>query len=145
MHEPIRSACLSTGSHRQRGRGQALVEFALVFPILIIIILGTVDLGRAVYAYNTVGNAARSGVRVAIVSQTAASIRNAAKAQAVLLDLQDSDIAVTYGCASPYSIDCVASVTVTYKYLPITPVISQIFSTITLSSTTHQPIEHVGP
>lgn len=145
MHKPTRSARRSTASRRPRNRGQALVEFALVFPILVIVILGTIDLGRAVYDYNTVGNAARTGVRVAIVSQTDASIRNAAKAQAVLLDLQDTDVVVTYGCASPYSIGCIASVKVTYQYHPTTPVIGQMFSTITLTSTTHLPIEHVGP
>jgi hypothetical protein len=49
--------------------GQSLVEFALVFPLLILFLFGLFDLGRAVYAYNTVANAAREGARVATVNQ----------------------------------------------------------------------------
>ena len=52
-----------------RERGQGLVEFALVFPVFILLLLGIFDLGRAVYAYNTIGDAAREGARVAIVNQ----------------------------------------------------------------------------
>ena len=54
---------------RRRGTGQSLAEFALVFPVVILILFGAIDLGRAVYAYNTVANAAREGARVAIVNQ----------------------------------------------------------------------------
>ena len=37
--------------------GQALIEFALVVPILILLIIGLFDLGWAVYANNMVPNA----------------------------------------------------------------------------------------
>jgi Flp pilus assembly protein TadG len=127
------------------GRGQGLVEFALVLPILLLVIFGIIDFGRAVYAYNTIGNAARTGGRVAIVSQTDASIETAAINQAVALGTQPSNVTTTYGCESPYSIDCIVSVTVTYTFHPITPVIGQIWQAINMSSTTQLPIEHVGP
>ena len=55
---------------RGRRRGQALVEFALVLPVLLVILLGTVDAGRLIFAYNSVSNAAREGGRTAIVNQT---------------------------------------------------------------------------
>ena len=54
---------------RRSQRGQGLVEFALVFPVFILLLFGILDLGRAVYAYNTIGDAAREGARVAIVNQ----------------------------------------------------------------------------
>ena len=54
---------------RPKERGQGLVEFALVFPVFILLLFGILDLGRAVYAYNTIGDAAREGARVAIVNQ----------------------------------------------------------------------------
>ena len=54
---------------RRRDRGQSLVEFALVIPIIVLLIASFVEIGRAVFAYNTVANAARQGVRVAIVNQ----------------------------------------------------------------------------
>lgn len=53
--------------HRRR-TGQGLVEFALVFPIFIMLLLGVFDIGRAVFAYNEITNAAREGVRIAIVN-----------------------------------------------------------------------------
>jgi TadE-like protein len=135
----------SKGRPRRRGRGQALVEFALVLPVFLLIIFGVVDFGRAVYGFNTIGNAARSGGRVAIVSQTPATIQAAAIGEAIGLGTQPSDVVITYGCDAPYSIGCIASVKVNYIFRPITPIIGQIWSSIAMSSTTQLPIEHVGP
>jgi uncharacterized repeat protein (TIGR01451 family) len=47
---------------RQRSRGQSLVEFALVVPILLLIFAGAADLGRVFYTYVAVENAAKEGV-----------------------------------------------------------------------------------
>jgi Flp pilus assembly protein TadG len=47
-------------------RGQSLVEFALVLPILAIIFLGAVDLTRAFYYYIVLENATREAARVLI-------------------------------------------------------------------------------
>lgn len=49
-------------------RGQALVEFALVTPLLLILLLGMVEFGRAWNTYQTVTDAAREGARVAAVN-----------------------------------------------------------------------------
>src|SRR4051794_40867062 len=54
---------------RRRSSGQALAEFALVFPVLVLILFGFVDLARFAFAYNNLENAARSGTRVAAVNQ----------------------------------------------------------------------------
>ncbi|GAC1504983.1 MAG: hypothetical protein NVS1B3_02510 [Candidatus Dormibacteraceae bacterium] len=53
---------------RARGgqRSQALIEFALVSPVLLLLLFGIVDIGRAVFYYDTVNHAAREGARVAI-------------------------------------------------------------------------------
>ena len=48
---------------RRRGRGQALVEFALVFPLLMLLVFALIDLGRVVYAHNTIAEAAREAAR----------------------------------------------------------------------------------
>jgi len=47
----------------RRSRGQALVEFALVIPLLLLLIFGLIDLGRAVYVNNSLSEAAREGAR----------------------------------------------------------------------------------
>ncbi len=46
---------------RHRRRGAAAVEFAIVLPLLMTIVLACVDFGRFAYAYIAVSNAARSG------------------------------------------------------------------------------------
>jgi len=50
-------------------RGQGIAEFALVFPLIVLLLFGVFDMGRAVYAYNSIANAAREGARVAAVNQ----------------------------------------------------------------------------
>lgn len=50
-----------------RSRGQALVEFAVVTPLLFLLVLGTLEVGRFVFHYELVNNAAREGARYAIV------------------------------------------------------------------------------
>ena len=50
----------------RRHRGQSMVEFAVLSPVFFLLLLGTIDLGRAVYIYNTISDAAREGTRAAI-------------------------------------------------------------------------------
>lgn len=45
----------------QRSRGQALIEFALVLPILLLLILGAMDIGRLFTTKIVLTNAAREG------------------------------------------------------------------------------------
>ena len=52
---------------RQRSRGQALVEFALALPIFLMLMMAVFDLGRAIYMYNGVAEAARELARVTSV------------------------------------------------------------------------------
>jgi hypothetical protein len=52
---------------RHRSRGQALVEFALVLPLFITMVLAVFDIGRVIWARNALENAAREGGRYAIV------------------------------------------------------------------------------
>jgi Flp pilus assembly protein TadG len=148
------------GKRRKGPSGQGLVEFALVIPILLLIFFGIFDLGRAVYALNTISNAARQAARVAIVDQTLATIQDKAIFEGLVLDLTPADVGVTY-CQSgklclPGEADagatctlvnggipltCDADVTVTYTYNAATPVISELVGNITMSSTTRLAVE----
>jgi Flp pilus assembly protein TadG len=47
----------------KNGQGQSLVEFALILPILVLVLVGVFDLGRALFALITITNAAREGAR----------------------------------------------------------------------------------
>ena len=80
----------------ERRRGQALVEFALVLPIFLLILVALFDLGRAVFAYNTLTNAAREGVRLAIVNQDTASIIARAKSQTAIIELSDPSVDIDF-------------------------------------------------
>ena len=53
-------------NHRA-ARGQALVEFALVLPLFVLLLLAIFDFGRVIWARNVLENAAREGARQAIV------------------------------------------------------------------------------
>ena len=46
-------------------RGVAAVEFAFAFPILILLLVGTLDIGRALWYTSTLDHAAREGARYA--------------------------------------------------------------------------------
>ncbi|MHB8397984.1 MAG: TadE/TadG family type IV pilus assembly protein [Candidatus Limnocylindrales bacterium] len=52
---------------RRRQCGQALVEFALAVTVFLLLLMGVVDLGRGIYMYNGVSQAAREIARVASV------------------------------------------------------------------------------
>lgn len=54
----------------QRRGGQSMVEFAILAPIFFLLLLGTIDLGRAIYIYNTISDAAREGTRAAVPFDT---------------------------------------------------------------------------
>jgi hypothetical protein len=48
--------------------GQAIVEFSLVLPLLMLMVLGLADVARAIYDYNIISNSAREGAREAILA-----------------------------------------------------------------------------
>ena len=56
---------------RRRSSGQGLAEFALVFPIFVLLVAAMVDFGMGLYSYMTVNNATRVGTRLAVTACTA--------------------------------------------------------------------------
>lgn len=134
------------------GRGQGLVEFALIFPVMILLLLAIFDAGRLVFAYNDMTNAARTGARVAIVDQTPNAAQDATISQATSLGLTSGDVTVSYlapdlsgPCATPYDLGCVAQIEVTFQWQAITPVIGSILGPISLTTESRMPIERVYP
>ena len=126
---------------RRRGRGQALVEFALVIPIFLLLVFGLVDLGRAVFVNNSLGEAARDGARYGSVQARAYdnTSRTAVEVwvEARLVGVPDATVTVTcvaqnadLGCAGN-GYDTVI-VTAEADLQMITPIISQIVGTLHL-------------
>jgi hypothetical protein len=54
-------------TRHDKPRGQAMVEFALVFPIFILLMVGMFDLGRVIWVNDTLATASREAARFAIV------------------------------------------------------------------------------
>lgn len=98
-------------------RGQAMVEFALIIPVFLMLLFALLDFGRVVFAQQAVTQAAREGARTAMVAaldptiSTAACpgtgtycrIRTAAKAQAAGINLTDTNITGASSCASGFT------------------------------------------
>lgn len=76
-------------------KGQSLVEMALLLPVLLLLSVVTIDLGRGVYYYSAIYNAAREGARYGIIyPEDIAGIENKAINMAIGLNLEPSDVTV---------------------------------------------------
>lgn len=66
-------------------RSQALIEFSLVSPVLLLLLFGIVDLGRGIFYYDTLSHAVREGARTAVRASsqlpTNADVLNTVQAQ----------------------------------------------------------------
>jgi Flp pilus assembly protein TadG len=77
-------------------RGQDLVEFALLLPALLLLLLGIVEFGMVIFAHNTVANAAREGARVGVIpSATVADMEQAVIDRTAGLNLTSANITAT--------------------------------------------------
>jgi hypothetical protein len=54
-------------TRRHKLRGQAMVEFALVIPVFILLMVGIFDFGRVIWVNDTLSTAAREATRFAVV------------------------------------------------------------------------------
>jgi hypothetical protein len=86
---------------RRPQRGAAIVEFAIVAMLFLLLLVGIVEMGRILFTWNSAVEATRSGVRVAVVTDpgNAAVIRD--EVRRIMPDLDDNQISITYqptGC-----------------------------------------------
>ncbi len=130
-------------------RGQALVEFALILPVMLLIMLVTVDFGRLYQSWVQLNNAARVGANYA--AMTAQSFQSGDPTYQSLVTREMSGA----GCrtSSPFPPDptfspdsnlgSTATVHLTCTFSFITPVIGVVFgptNTLALSATSQFPI-----
>ncbi|HXG26926.1 MAG TPA: TadE family protein [Candidatus Binatia bacterium] len=150
------------GRRPHAGRGQSLVEFALVLPLFLLLVMAIADLGLGVFAYNSITNAAREGARLAIVNQDTTSVVARAKSQARVA--RSPNVTVAYymaaadgtpdtsttcpiGSASYIAVGCLAVVRFEGDYEPITPFIRNIVfgGGVTFTAETVLPVEYSCP
>jgi hypothetical protein len=140
-------------SSRQRTVGQGLVEFALVLPVLLLVLLFAIDFGRVFFAVVTLDNAARVGANYAathpyawdaIPSQT--DVEQQAQYEQVIQDEtagincvdQTLDLKFT---ANSLALGDPAQLRVSCQFSPLTPVIGNIFGgPITITAAAVFPI-----
>jgi Flp pilus assembly protein TadG len=146
----------------RRGRGQGLAEFALVIPIFLVVFLAVFDLGGVVFAYNSITNAAREGARLAVVDQDTTRVTQRAVQQAAIA--RSPTVTVAYyvaasdgtpdtsktcpvGATTYIAVGCLAVVTFTGTYTPITPVIGNIVfkNGVTFTAKSVLPVEYTCP
>ena len=78
--------------------GNAVVEFALVLPLLLLVLFGITELGRMIMTTNLLNTAAREGARLAAVSPVSDSVSVQARVTEVLAagKIEPTAIRVTY-------------------------------------------------
>lgn len=57
-------------------KGQALVEMAILLPLLFLLVFGIFEFGRAMYIKNTLTHAARAGARAAVVTPNITAVNS---------------------------------------------------------------------
>lgn len=158
---------------RRRSRGQALVEFAFVFPIIAFLAFAFIDIGRAAFQWNTLSSAARQAARVAVVNQVdpasapwpclankpvesptspSWTFRGCAVTAGATIGVTAADVTVSYAPPPGVTLDCgarnvgcIVTITVTSRYVPITPVAGSLIGPITMTATSEMPIERTFP
>jgi Flp pilus assembly protein TadG len=145
----------AAGRPRRAGRherGSVLVEFALVSAVALTMIFGITELGRALFSYHLVSNAARLGSRYAIVHGSDCSITLAGCAAATSAQVQtfvrgvspgvdpnaltvNTSWSTGPGClGSPFKgAGCTVTVQASYQFTSVVPLLS--LGTIPMAST----------
>jgi Flp pilus assembly protein TadG len=101
----------------KREAGQAFVEFAIVLPLLVMLVMGIAQFGLAFHNYLAITDATRVGARAAAVKRTAGACAAATTAiQNTVSTKQWSTISSRITCTTPEGTDTGDPVKVIVKY-----------------------------
>ena len=116
-------------------RGQELVEYAITLPIFLILVLGIVDLGRAVYYYSAMNNVVREGARYGSIHLEESGVDNTicglVTSRAIGVDLSCDDVSTVFDFDQG-----TVEVTVVYPFIPVSQIITGFFGLNQLDITT---------
>lgn len=130
-------------------RGQALVEFSLTVLIFVLLVMGILDLGRGIYMYNGVSQAAREIARVTSVHPGTGLGTGSWTPSAEAQDVIDAQSSINWGLTvedptcteidGAPAASCLpgtwVKVTVTATYSPVTPMLIPLVGELPLTST----------
>jgi Flp pilus assembly protein TadG len=147
---------------RNKENAQGMVEFALILPLLLLVILGIVEFGRALFFYSSVTSASREAARYGSavgefggVKRYAdcAGIRDAARSAGAFANIEDQNITIQYDdganlleaqCPPTTRIGLADRIVVTVDtfFRPIVPLLSGFFGEdgLPITSTTARTI-----
>ena len=134
------------GKKQKREDGQAMVEFALILPIFLLILCGIIDFGWLFYNQLSLNNACREGARYAVVhtdenADTQSIINHIENISSTVFANDGVDITVKYSSPSdPTAGDVTVSMQADISFF--TPVLSTILGKEkTITSTVIMKVE----
>jgi len=128
---------LRQGFARQTS-GAAALEFAIVAPVLIAMLIGIFNLGYAMYCGAAVRNAVQRASRVLVMTPTTTGATISASAQALLVNVPVNDLNVSVTTETVSSTVQVERVSWTYHYVLSVPFATD--STLNFSSSMVVPM-----
>ena len=132
----------------KRERGGAAIEFAIVFPLLVMLLFGIIEFSLILYDKAMITNASREGARAGIVAQlvrvTDAEIKS-------VVDKYCKNYLITFGASTPVPVitrtgltfgdELSVQVTYTYGFLALPNFVTGIVGPMNLTATTVMRME----
>lgn len=129
-------------------QGAAVVEFAIVVILVLLLVFGIVELGRALFKWNSAVDVARRGARTAAIVAMDDRPAIVGTMRATFPDLEDDDIVIEYSPDGVFPGACVAGtcryvrVSVRYTFRPLVWFLPAEIAMPSLSAT--YPVEALG-
>jgi hypothetical protein len=138
----------------KRSTGQGLLEFALVLPILLLVLMAIIDFGWILAVYSNIFNASREGTRYGVTRpRDCQGIELSARQKITLVPVADVSIQIWYdrGPGTEVFTDT-ASVEIgdrilvdtQYTVMPITPILQPIIGEMDLHTISARTIQTLG-
>jgi len=124
--------------------GQELVEYAIILPLFLILVLGIVDLGRAVYYYAAMNNIVREGARYGSIHLEEPGLNNTicnlVTSRAIGVNLTCDDVSTSIDLG-----EGIVEVTVIYPFIPVSQIMTGFFglNQINLTTSSTMQLEYV--
>ncbi len=129
------SRILFNKSRGRKSRGQAVIEFALVLPILLLVLLGITEFGRAFWTLNVLTQAAREGARVAALGGNLEAVETRVEEVLNASRIDAASGGITLAGPNPLDPDQTVTVSVTSNFEVLSRQVLPITGTIPLTGT----------
>lgn len=110
---------------KHRKKGQALLEFSILLPIILLIVMGISEFGIMLNSYLTIQNASREGARLGIMGADDNEIVQAVYSSATHIDKSKLNVIITPNDLNRKSGETLR-VRVEYEYDLLIPIIKNI-------------------